>query len=170
MIHPSEIRLIATDVDGVWTDGRIIYSTGGEEIKEFHVRDGLGVKLAREAGIEVAIITGRRFAPLAKRADELGIEHVYQGVEDKLSILREIAAKLSIDLTQVVYVGDDLPDLAAMKAVGISAAPSDAVPEVRSVARWRLDAAGGRGAVRELVERLLFERNEWNATVERFLQ
>lgn len=170
MIHPSEIRLIVTDIDGVWTDGRIIYSSNGDEIKEFNVRDGLGVKLAQRAGIEVAIVTSRTFEPLTRRAAELGIERIHQGATNKLSIVTSIVQEMGIDMRQVVYIGDDLPDLAVMKAVGVSAAPSDAAPEIRSIATWRLDTRGGRGAVRELVERLLFERNEWNEIVEQFLQ
>lgn len=169
MIHPSEIRLIVTDIDGVWTDGRIIYTSGGDEIKEFNVRDGLGVKLAQRAGIEVAIVTSREFEPLARRARELGIVRVHQSVEKKLNVVRAIAEEMNIEMEQIVYIGDDLPDLAVMKAVGISAAPADAAPEIRSVATWRLDSAGGRGAVRELVERLLFERNEWTDLVDEFL-
>lgn len=170
MIHPSEIRLLVTDIDGVWTDGRIIYTSGGEEIKEFNVRDGLGVKLAQRAGIEVAIVTGRSFEPLARRARELGIERVHQSAGNKLTIVQSMVEEMNIDLRQVAYIGDDLPDLAVMKAVGISAAPSDATPEIRSIATWRLDTAGGRGAVRELVERLLFERNEWGGIVDQFSQ
>lgn len=169
MIHPSEIRLIITDIDGVWTDGRIIYTSAGDEIKEFNVRDGLGVKLAQRCGIEFAIVTGRKFEPLARRAKELGIDRVHEGVEMKLDTVRSIAAEMKIDLRQVAYVGDDLPDLAAMKAVGLSAAPADAAPEIRAIATWRLDSQGGRGVVRELVERLLFERNEWTALVDQFL-
>lgn len=170
MIHPSEIRLIVTDIDGVWTDGRIIYTSAGHEIKEFNVRDGLGVKLAQEAGIEVAIVTGREFGPLSQRANELGITRVHQSVRNKLEVVEEMAKEIGIDMRQILYIGDDLPDLAPMKAVGISAAPSDAAPEIRSVATWRLDSPGGRGAVRELVERLLIERKEWSSTIETFLQ
>ncbi len=159
-----------TDIDGVWTDGRIIYTSAGDEIKEFNVRDGLGVKLAQRCGIEVAIVTGRKFPPLSRRAGELGIERVHEGVENKLDTVRTIASEMDLDLSQIAFVGDDLPDLAAMKSVGLSAAPADAVPEVRAIATWRLDSQGGRGVVRELVERLLFERNEWSSMVDQFLQ
>lgn len=164
----SDIRLIVSDVDGVWTDGRIIYTSERVEIKEFNVRDGLGVKLAQRAGIIVALLTSRSSPALEKRAEDLGITEVRQGAANKLTELERLAAKLAVPFDRILYAGDDLPDLAPMTRVAISAAPSDAAPEVLEAATWKLDAAGGRGAFRELVERLLRERGQWDDFVREF--
>lgn len=161
MTSASDIRLIVSDVDGVWTDGRIIYAGERTEIKEFNVRDGLGVKLAQRAGIEVALLTSRRSLALEKRAKELGIVEVHQGTANKLEELERLVQKLAMPFANILYAGDDLPDLAPMSRVAISAAPSDAASEVLAAATWKLEAAGGRGAFREIVERLLRERGEW---------
>jgi len=166
MAKATDIKLIVSDVDGVWTDGRIIYSGERVESKEFHVRDGLAVKLAQRAGIGIALITSRRSAALERRAQELGIAELRQGAASKLEETEGVAAKLGVTLNQILYAGDDLPDLAPMTRAGISAAPADAAPEVLGVATWKLESAGGRGAFRELVERLLRERGEWEAIVE----
>ena len=164
----ADIRLIISDVDGVWTDGRIIYAGERNEIKEFNVRDGLAAKLAQRAGIVVALLTSRSSHALERRARELGIHELHQGATNKLEAAESLAQRLAIPFEQVLYAGDDLPDLAPMTRAGISAAPSDAAPEVRSVATWKLDAAGGRGAFRELVERVLRERGEWDALIREF--
>jgi 3-deoxy-D-manno-octulosonate 8-phosphate phosphatase (KDO 8-P phosphatase) len=161
----SDIRLIVSDVDGVWTDGRIIYSSDGTEIKEFNVRDGLAAKLAQRVGLTVALLTSRRSAALEKRAKELGITELHQGAANKLAELEKLAQHLGVPFAQILYAGDDLPDLAPMTRVAISAAPADAAAEVRDAATWKLNANGGRGAFRELVERLLRERGEWDAVV-----
>ena len=165
MASASDIRLIVSDVDGVWTDGRIIYAGDRTEIKEFNVRDGLAVKLAQRAGITVALLTSRRSLALEKRARELGITEVHQGAANKLEELEKLAQKLAVPLGQILYAGDDLPDLAPMTRVAISAAPSDAAPEVLAAVTWKLEAAGGRGAFREIVERLLRERGEWENVI-----
>jgi 3-deoxy-D-manno-octulosonate 8-phosphate phosphatase (KDO 8-P phosphatase) len=165
MASASDIRLIVSDVDGVWTDGRIIYAGDQIEIKEFNVRDGLGVKLAQRAGIEVALLTSRRSDALEKRARDLGIAEVHQGAVNKLEELERLAQKLAVPFAQILYAGDDLPDLAPMARVAISAAPSDAAPEVHAAATWKLEAAGGRGAFREIVERLLRERGAWDDVI-----
>ena len=164
----SSIRLIVSDVDGVWTDGRIIYSGDQREIKEFNVRDGLGVKLAQKAGLTVALITSRTSPALERRARELGILELRQGAASKLEELERVATTLGVAFHEILYAGDDLPDLAPMLRVAISAAPSDAAPEVLAAATWKLDAPGGRGAFRELVERLLRERGSWQAIVDEF--
>ncbi|HEX2059154.1 MAG TPA: HAD-IIIA family hydrolase [Thermoanaerobaculia bacterium] len=168
MAGASDIRLIISDVDGVWTDGRIIYSGDRSEIKEFNVRDGLGVKLAQRVGITVALLTSRRSQALERRARELGILELRQGAANKLDETERIAQKLGIAFDQILYAGDDLPDLAPMQRVGISAAPADAAPEVLAAATWKLDSAGGRGAFREIVERLLRERGDWEPLIREF--
>ena len=169
MSRASDIKLIVSDVDGVWTDGRIIYTGERSETKEFNVRDGLAAKLAQKVGVQVALLTSRRSAAVERRAGELGIAEVRQGAANKLEETERIAQKLGLSLHQILYVGDDLPDLGPMSRVGISAAPSDASPEVRAAAMWKLETPGGRGAFRELVERLLRERGDWEAVVREFV-
>jgi 3-deoxy-D-manno-octulosonate 8-phosphate phosphatase (KDO 8-P phosphatase) len=168
MVPATQIRLIVSDIDGVWTDGRIIYVSDGSEIKEFNVRDGLAVKLAQRVGITVALLTSRRSPSLERRARELGIIHVRQGAANKLTELQSLASMLELTLDQILYVGDDLPDLAPMLNVALSAAPSDAAPEVLAAATWKLEAAGGRGAFREVVERLLRARGDWETLIKEF--
>jgi 3-deoxy-D-manno-octulosonate 8-phosphate phosphatase (KDO 8-P phosphatase) len=168
MPHASDIKLIVSDVDGVWTDGRIIYSGDRSEIKEFNVRDGLAAKLAQRCGIVVALVTSRRSAALERRARELGITELHQGAANKLTETEKLAEKLGFTLDQILYAGDDLPDLAPMQRAAISAAPADAAPEVLRAASWKLSSMGGRGAFRELVERLLRERGQWESLVQEF--
>ena len=168
MSRAADIRLIISDVDGVWTDGRIIYTGEHRETKEFNVRDGLAAKLAQKVGITIALLTSRHSAALERRARELGITEIRQGAPNKLEEAERIAQKLGISFDEILYAGDDLPDLAPMMRVAISAAPSDAAPEVRRAATWKLEAQGGRGAFRELVERLLRERGDWEILVQEF--
>ncbi|HEX7421068.1 MAG TPA: HAD hydrolase family protein [Thermoanaerobaculia bacterium] len=169
MAKASDIRLIVSDVDGVWTDGRIIYIGDEREVKEFNVRDGLAAKLAQKAGITIALVTSRRSAALERRARELGITELHQGAANKLQETERLAQKLAIPFDQILYAGDDLPDLAPMTRAAISAAPSDAAPEVLAAATWKLTTRGGHGAFRELVERLLRERGDWDALVREFI-
>lgn len=164
----SAIKLIVSDVDGVWTDGRIIYAGERAEMKEFNVRDGLGAKLAQRVGITIALVTSRRSEALERRARELGITELRQGVANKLDEMERLAQKHGVSFDQILYAGDDLPDLGPMMHVGISAAPSDAAAEVRDAATWKLETAGGRGAFRELIERLLRERGDWEHLVREF--
>jgi 3-deoxy-D-manno-octulosonate 8-phosphate phosphatase (KDO 8-P phosphatase) len=168
MSAATNIKLIISDVDGVWTDGRIIYAGEKNEIKEFNVRDGLAAKLAQRVGVTIALLTSRASPALERRARELGIVELRQGAANKLDETERIAQKLGVSFDQILYVGDDLPDLAPMLRVAISAAPSDAAPEVREHATWKLATAGGRGAFRELVERLLRERGDWEILVREF--
>lgn len=168
MTKASDIRLIISDVDGVWTDGKIIYVGEQREMKEFNVRDGLAVKLAQKVGITVVLMTSRRSPALERRARELGIKELLQGAGNKLDETQRLAQKLGIGLEQILYAGDDLPDLAPMLRAGISAAPSDAAPEVLNAAMWKLERRGGDGAFRELVERLLRERGDWEPLVQEF--
>jgi 3-deoxy-D-manno-octulosonate 8-phosphate phosphatase (KDO 8-P phosphatase) len=168
MRSARDIRLIISDVDGVWTDGRIIYAGDRNEIKEFNVRDGLAVKLAQRVGITVALLTSRSSPALERRARELGILELHQGAANKLIAAEQIAQKLALSFDQILYAGDDLPDLAPMMRVAISAAPLDAAAEVREAATWKLETAGGRGAFREIVERLLRERGDWEPLIREF--
>jgi 3-deoxy-D-manno-octulosonate 8-phosphate phosphatase (KDO 8-P phosphatase) len=164
----SGIRLIISDIDGVWTDGGIAYLSDGNEIKQFNVRDGLAAKLAQKAGITVALLTSRRSPALERRARELGITELHQGAANKLDEAAKIADRLGVPFAQILYAGDDLPDLAPMMRAGISAAPADAAPEVLDIATWKLASRGGRGAFREVVERLLRERGDWEPLIREF--
>ena len=152
------IRLLALDVDGVLTDGRIYYGANQEELKAFHIKDGLGIKLLQRDGIIVAIITGRSSAMVDRRAAELGIEHVVQGREDKLTALTELCVTLDIALDACAYMGDDLPDLSAIAEAGLGLTVAAANTSVASYADWQSDLCGGDGAVREACDFLLRSR------------
>lgn len=162
----KNLQLLALDVDGVLSDGRLYYTDQGEEFKSFNIRDGLGIKLLQRAGITVAIITGRTSAMVAKRAAELGIAHVVQGREDKLEALQELCRNLQIDLSNVAYMGDDLPDRKAIMAVGLGATVADAASDVAAIADWQSRLPGGQGAVRELAEAWLRSLDLWDALIE----
>ncbi len=154
------IRLLALDVDGVLTDGRISYSDTGGELKSFNIKDGLGIKLLQRSGIEVAIITGRSSAIVERRARELGIETIVQGREDKLVALRELCAERNVSLEECAYMGDDLPDLGAIQAAGLGLSVDDGSRAVREAADWCSSRRGGDAAVREACETLLIARGE----------
>ncbi len=156
------------DVDGVLTDGRLHLSAAGEAFKSFHARDGLAVKLARAAGLSVGILSARESAIVSARALELGVDEVLQGREDKGAAFRELVERRAVDPAAVAYVGDDLQDLPVLAAAGLSAAPADAASEVLAAVDFVTGAAGGQGAVRELVERLLTARGDWPRLVAGF--
>ena len=163
------IRLLALDVDGVLTDGSIHYANGGEELKSFSILDGLGIKLLRRAGIQVAIITGRKSAIVQRRAAELDIDHCVQGREDKLVALQEILRLTGIALEETAYIGDDLPDLGAILAVGMGLTVANASAEVAARAVWQSSRNGGDGAVREACEMLIRARGGWDAVIAGYL-
>jgi 3-deoxy-D-manno-octulosonate 8-phosphate phosphatase (KDO 8-P phosphatase) len=163
------IRLLALDVDGVLTDGRLWYDNGGEELKAFHIQDGLGIKLLQSTGVTVAIITGRQSALVARRAAELGIRHVIQGREDKLLALRALCAELQLTLTEVAYLGDDLPDLSAIRSVGLGMTVADGRELVATHASYRTTKPGGFGAVREACELLMQAQGTLDGVFERYL-
>lgn len=159
------IRLFAMDVDGTLTDGRITYTADGIELKSFHARDGAGIKLLAPLGITPAICSGRASDATARRARELGIEIVHQGVADKAAVLEQICAAVGLETSDAAFVGDDLSDIPAMLSAGWSAAPSDAAPEVREIATHVCATPGGRGAVREAIEALLREQGQWDSVM-----
>nr|WP_163502776.1 HAD hydrolase family protein [Halomonas socia] len=163
------VRLLALDVDGVFTDGRLYFQADGIEIKAFHTQDGHGVKLLRQAGLEVALITGRDSPMVSQRAAALGIDHVLQGREDKLAALRELCQRLGLGLEQVAYGGDDLPDLAAIKRAGLGISVPNAPDYIRAHADWVTQRPGGHGAVREICDALLQAQGHWGAVVDTFL-
>jgi 3-deoxy-D-manno-octulosonate 8-phosphate phosphatase (KDO 8-P phosphatase) len=157
----ARIRLLVLDVDGVLTDGGLLYGPAGEEVKRFSVHDGFGLQAARRAGLEVAVISGRASAAVTRRLAELGVSEVQQGIRDKGAALDGLLARLGIRAAEVAVMGDDLPDLGLMRRVGLALAPANAAPEVRRAARWVSRRRGGDGAVREAVEFLLKARKAW---------
>src|SRR5574338_930047 len=132
-----DIRLFATDVDGVLTDAGMYYSESGDEWKKFNTRDGIGIKLLQKAGLMTAIVTQESTKLVTRRGQKLTIPEVHQGVYDKLALLRDLAGRYGWTMQQVAYIGDDVNDLEALKAVGLSAAPADAVPSVLAAVRYR---------------------------------
>lgn len=157
------IRLLALDVDGVLTNGLIYYGNSGEELKAFNIKDGLGIKLLQDAGVRVAIITGRQSEIVARRARELGIADVVQGREDKRQALLELCQRNGLDIEQCAYMGDDLPDLGAIVSAGLGMTVADACTAVQGAADWISRYNGGCGAVREACEFILSARGEWSS-------
>lgn len=162
------IELLVLDVDGVLTDGRIIYTDDGIEIKAFHVRDGAALALWRRQGKKTAIITGRTSKIVECRAAELGIDPVIQGVGDKLAAFRDVLAKTGMAAEKTCYVGDDLPDLPILCNCGLAVTVADACPEVIAACHYVTQTAGGRGAVREVVELLLGCQGSWQTIVDTY--
>jgi len=150
-----EIRLLVLDVDGVLTDGSLYFDAEGHEQKVFNAKDGYGMRRLMKAGIQIAIISGRKSRPVQARMDELGIQHVFLGQNQKLETLEKLTEKLGLTLDQVAYVGDDAPDIECMETVGLAIAVNDAHTSVRKIAQLRTSLPGGRGAVREVCDLIL---------------
>lgn len=157
-----DIRLVATDVDGVLTDAGMYYTEAGDELKKFNTRDGMGIKLLQKAGLITAIVTQENTKLVTRRAEKLAITELHQGVTDKLSRLREMATRLGMTLKHVAYIGDDVNDLEALKAVGFSAAPADAIVPVLKAVQYVCRKKGGEGAVRELADLILAAQTGMN--------
>ena len=164
------IRLVIFDVDGVLTDGRIIYDDEGVETKSFDVKDGHGMKLLMRAGIDCAIITARESRVVEHRARNLGIGLVYQGRKDKLAAFEEIKTRTGFESPEIAYVGDDIIDLPVMKRAGFSAAVADAVEEVAERADYVTKKPGGRGAAREVAELILKTQGKWDEILANYLR
>jgi YrbI family 3-deoxy-D-manno-octulosonate 8-phosphate phosphatase len=164
----APIQLILCDVDGVLTDGGITYDNNGIEIKTFHVRDGLGIKLWQNSGGKFGLITARNSHIVRTRAAELGIELIRQGFSEKLPIARQIMEELDIEPSSVCFIGDDLADLPLVSHVGLGVAVADAVAEVRNAAHYVTSAPGGKGAVRELMEFVLKAQGRWDEVTRKY--
>lgn len=162
------IRLAIFDVDGVLTNGQLLLGPQGEELKQFHVRDGHGLVMLRESGMKLAVITGRKSPVVAARMQELGIHFVYQGQREKVQALDALLAELELAGSEVCYVGDDLPDLPVMKRVALPIAVADAHWAVAEAAIWRTTLGGGQGAVREVCELLMRARGTLGAQLARY--
>ena len=157
------IRLIGFDVDGTLTDGRLLYGTDGHETKSFHVQDGLGLVLLRHAGITTALVTARNSTIVEQRGRELQIPHVHTGERGKLACMQKIASGMGIGMEAVAFMGDDLPDLATLRSVGLAIAPADAHPWILAEAHWITHRNGGAGAAREACDLLLFAQGKVDA-------
>jgi 3-deoxy-D-manno-octulosonate 8-phosphate phosphatase (KDO 8-P phosphatase) len=160
------LKLVLSDVDGVMTNGTVLLLPDGGEARAFHVRDGLGVVLAHRAGLRTGIVSGRSSEVVSRRAAELGMAVVRQGVRDKAAELRSILDHEGLEAHQVAYIGDDVNDLAVFAGAGLSAAPSDAPLEVRLQAFMVMEAPGGQGCLREFIEAILRARGEWETLTE----
>jgi 3-deoxy-D-manno-octulosonate 8-phosphate phosphatase (KDO 8-P phosphatase) len=159
----SRVKLMIFDVDGVLTDGGLMFTAEGDYMKSFNSMDGHGLKLLGTAGIETAIITGRRSDIVAARAKELKITHLYQGIDDKLEAFTELMRAANVTREHCGYMGDDWPDLAVMTRCGFAAAPANAHPEVIARAHWVSQSRGGHGAAREVCEALLRAQDRYDA-------
>ena len=163
----ARIKMLVMDVDGVLTDAGMYYSERGDELKKFNTRDGKGIELLQKAGIPVAIITSENSKIVARRAEKLKIKELFQGVQDKLPVLRELAARYALQLQQMAYIGDDVNDLEVMRAVGMAVAVADALPQVKETAHYVTGKQGGQGAVREFIELLLQAKNKVTASCQK---
>ena len=164
----KKIKLLLLDVDGVLTEGEIIYNDHGSETKVFNVKDGVGIRLLLDAGIRVGIVTGRRCEALRHRCRNLGLDLLFDAVHDKSAVLETILAETGLTATETAFMGDDLPDIPLMNRVGLAVAVADAAAAVCARADITTAAGGGRGAVREICEAILKAQNLWPEVLQRF--
>jgi 3-deoxy-D-manno-octulosonate 8-phosphate phosphatase (KDO 8-P phosphatase) len=164
-----QIRLVIFDVDGVLTDGSLFLGDDGQEYKAFNSKDGHGMKMLQASGIGIAIITGRRSEVVRIRMQSLGIEHVFQGIEDKAEAYQRLKQQLGLDDTHIAYVGDDVVDLPVMTRVGLAISVADAHPLVRQHAHWSTSLGGGRGAAREVCELLMDAQDKLRPALDAYL-
>jgi len=166
----KKLKLLILDVDGVLTDGKLFFDNQGNEYKSFHARDGHGIKLLRQTGVEVAVISGRKSASVALRMQNLGIEHVYQGHEHKVAAFNEIIEKLAITPEQAAHVGDDVLDLPVMIRAGLAIAVNDANFAVKQRADWVTTLPGGQGAVREVCDFIMQAQGTFDSVLSTYLE
>ncbi len=169
MVDAKDIKLIILDCDGVLTDGAIIYNEQRVESKHFNAKDGLGIRMAMEWGIEVAIITGRSSELLAQRCSDLRITHLYQSIRHKFKATEELLEKLGLTWENTAIMGDDWNDMPMLEKAGISSTPSDAFPDIKSRVDLVMEREGGKGAVRELIEWILKEQGCYEEAVQKLL-
>ena len=170
LARASRIRLLLLDVDGILTDGSITYTADGVEIKSFHIQDGLGLKLLQKGGVEAGLITARHSEMVRKRAAELKLAHVYQGVENKLEVYQRLLAEQGLQPEETAYMGDDWLDLPLLTRVGLAATVADAAPEVRDAVHYITGRNGGRGAVREVCDLILEAQGRRQPLLNEFLK
>ncbi len=157
----TSIKLILTDIDGVWTDGGMYYDNEGNELKKFHTYDSAGVLFAKKSNIEVGIITGEDTAIVKRRAAKLGVDLLFQGVKNKLELTEKLIAEKGLTWEEVAYIGDDLNDIELLQKVAISACPASAPEYVKALVKWVLKKNGGDGVFREFVEKILQQQGAW---------
>lgn len=160
----QHIKVVVLDVDGVLTDGTILVTEGGDQLRSFHVRDGFAIQAALQAGIQILVISGGRSSGVEKRLRALGIAHIYLGVVDKRALLLQLCEQFVMDPQYVLYMGDDIPDLEAMLQVGLPVCPKDAVEEIKAISRYMSPSRGGQGAVRDVLEKVLKIQAKWPAS------
>lgn len=165
-----DIKLVLTDIDGVWTDGGMYYDEKGNELKRFNTADSYGVKALQLLDIPVGIITGELTDAVKRRAKKLGIEHLFMGVSNKLKVLEEICKKLNVSPDQTAYIGDDVIDIPVLEKVKISAVPAHSPDYVKKYAKWVMSLKGGEGVFREFVDRILAEYHLTEEAMERYLK
>jgi 3-deoxy-D-manno-octulosonate 8-phosphate phosphatase (KDO 8-P phosphatase) len=165
----KQLKLLILDVDGVLTDGRLFFDDNGKEYKCFHARDGHGIKLLRQTGVEVAVISGRKSNSVTLRMQGLGVEHVYQGHENKRAAFAEILQRLALTPEHVAYIGDDILDLPVMRQVGFAVAVRDANFAVKEQAHWQTQTAGGLGAVREICDLIMQAQGTFEGVLQTYL-
>lgn len=165
-----ELRLLITDVDGVLTDGSIMYAGAACEAKTFHVRDGSAMNIASLIDLHVAVVTARQSDAVARRFSELPVLELRQGAFDKVGVCKELQSRLGLEAERVAFLGDDLVDLAVMRHVGVSIAVSDAHPRILEAADWVTATAGGRGALREVVDDVVTARDLWDSVLHDYLR
>ena len=166
----AKIRLVIFDIDGVLTDGSLIYGKSGIEQKVFHVRDGQAMKFLLDTGVQIAIITARESDIVTQRMHALGITHVYQGNLDKLPAYEDLKLKLNLKDEQIAYVGDDMPDLPILRRVGLGVTVADAPKIIKQYAYWTTTANGGKGAAREVCETIMEAQGTYQAIIDKYLQ
>ncbi len=157
-------KLIVSDIDGVWTDGGLYYDELGKEFKKFNVKDGASIKLLKLAKIPICIITAKDSIMVKKRATELNVDYLFQGVEDKISVIADLLSQLEISFEETAYIGDDFNDVPLLRKAGISATPADATMSIQREANWVMSKKGGEGVFREFVEKVLMENKQFETT------
>jgi 3-deoxy-D-manno-octulosonate 8-phosphate phosphatase (KDO 8-P phosphatase) len=169
LARAAQIELVVFDVDGVLTDGTLFVGDDGQEYKAFHSRDGFGIKLLKDSGVQIGVITARSSQVVKHRMENLGVEHVYQGRLEKLPAFEELVASLGLGLEQTAYVGDDVIDLPVLRRAGLAIAVQDAHPLAKQHAHWQTPHGGGRGAARDVCELILEARGTLDAQLSKYL-
>jgi YrbI family 3-deoxy-D-manno-octulosonate 8-phosphate phosphatase len=164
------IKLVLTDIDGVWTDGGMYYDQTGNEWKKFNTSDSAGIIFCKLLHIPVGIITGENTEIVKRRADKLKVDFLFQGVKNKVKIAEKLCAQLNISLNEVAYIGDDINDISLLKKVGISGTPANAPSYIKTIVHHTTTLKGGEGAFREFIEKILSNQNQLDAVIEKFLE
>ncbi len=165
----KKIKLVLMDVDGVMTDGKIVFASNGVEAKQFDAKDGVGIKLAQRVGIKIGLITGRTSEAVSRRAQELDIEEVHQGQRQKIIVYDEILKRLSLKDEDICFIGDDVVDIPIMKRVGLPVAVADAHTDILPFAIYRTSCRGGQGAIREVIDIVIRAQGKWEEMMKRYL-